>query len=309
MPPRPSPAARFALAALAAAALAALALGTAAAPPSQPPAPQAASSQPPLPGFALYRTGPHGGTVWQGTIPNLVVPSDHRASEIYLPPGFSSASSYPVLYLLHGTPGSPYSYVNGLHVARIFDAEIANGRVRPFIAVIPPGGLTAAWLGEWTGPWESYVVSDVVPWIDAHLPTLPAPADRAIAGLSAGGYGAVDIGLRHPDVFGTLESWSGYFTAPRDGSLARLPLAGLRAYDPSRLARLEAASLRTAGTRFFVSCATTHDPITAGWARQFGRELSRLDLPHRLLLLPGGHDGAFWLAQLPAALGYAEPPA
>src|SRR5438067_2115693 len=82
----------------------------------------------------------------------------------------------------------------------------------PFVAVMPPAGLTGRFDGEWTGPWERFFVSAVVPWASAHLPIGRSPPARSIAGLSAGGYGAVDIGLRHLRMFGTLEAWSGSFT-------------------------------------------------------------------------------------------------
>ena len=62
---------------------------------------------------------------------------------------------------------------------------------------------------------------DVVPWVDAHLPTMPTLSGRVLAGLSADGYGAVDIGLRHRGLFGTLEAWSGYFTPFRDSAQAQ----------------------------------------------------------------------------------------
>ena len=84
--------------------------------------------------------------------------------------------------------------------------------------MIPPAGLDARYRGEWTGLWENAGVESVVPWVDAHLPVIRNRAGRILAGLSAGGYGAVDIGLRHPLLFWrTLESWSGDFGAPHDG--------------------------------------------------------------------------------------------
>jgi enterochelin esterase-like enzyme len=128
-----------------------------------------------------------------------------------------------------------------------------------------------------------------------------------LAGLSAGGYGAVDIGLRHPGLFSTLESWSGYFHPLRAGALVRANAAGLRAHDPSLLVRREAPLLRRLRTRFFLSSGTTHDRLTAAGTRVFAAELRTLRLPHRLALHPGGHDGRLWRAQLPAALAYALP--
>jgi len=177
--------------------------------------------------------------------------------------------------------------------------------VPPFVAVMPPAGVTWRFHGEWTGPWERFLVDDVLPWTDAHLPVSRAPPERTLAGLSAGGYGAVDIGLRHPGLFGTLEAWSGSFDAPRDGSLRDADATVRAAHDPTLLVEREAPLLRRLGTRVFLSCGSTHDRITAGWTRHFAALLSALRLRHRLWLGPGGHDGRFWRSQLVPALEYA----
>ena len=163
--------------------------------------------------------------MWQGVIPNPADPGHPRASLVYLPPGVRSTARYPALYLLHGLRGSPYSFVGGLRLAAVADGLIRTRQVPPFIAVMPPAGATAQFDGEWTGAWETYVAEDVVPWADRHLPLAAAPAERTLAGFSAGGYGSIDIGLRHPGLFGTLESWSGYFRCSQ-GRLARARHAG-----------------------------------------------------------------------------------
>jgi enterochelin esterase-like enzyme len=141
--------------------------------------------------------------------------------------------------------------------------------------------------------------------VDRHLPTIPSRAGRILAGLSAGGYGAVDIGLRHPTLFGTLEAWSGYFRPLRAGALVNADQQALDAHDPSLLARAEAPLLRRLGTRFFLSCGASADRVTARETRAFSLELRALRLPHTLWLAPGGHDGALWRRQLPSALTYA----
>jgi enterochelin esterase-like enzyme len=261
----------------------------------------------PLPaGFAQIEHGPDGGSVWQGRIANTYVPSASRPTVVYLPPGFDPQSRYPVAYLLQGFRGSPYQYVDGLDLAGRADELIAARDVTPFIAVIPPAGLTARFDGEWTGVWEDYLLHDVIPWVNGHLPTEQGAQGRVIAGLSAGAYGAVDIGLRHPHLFGTLESWSGYFTAPHDGSLARATVDELAAHDPSLLVTREAPLLRHLGTRFLLSCGTD-DRAAARATETFAGELTLLRLPHRLWLGPGGHDGRFWRSQLAPALRYALP--
>lgn len=264
-----------------------------------------AQAQPPT--FKEIQRGPAGGALWQGVIPDRSLLQMRRPTLVYLPRRAKWPARYPVVYLLQGFPGSPYEYADGLRLPEVADRAIASGRLPPFIAVIPPAGLDARH-GDWTGGWEDYLIHQVVPWTDAHLPTLPTGDGRTLAGLSAGGYGAVDIGLRHPLLFATLESWSGYFTPLRTGALLHADAATLAAHNPSVLARRLALLLRRLGTRFFLSSGTTHDRPTARATETFAAELTSLRLPRRLWLAPGGHNGRFWRAQLRAALDYALSP-
>lgn len=252
-------------------------------------------------------TGPDGGVVYQGRIPNRFAPSDHRASAIYLPPGYEAGRRYPVVYLLHGMAGSPTSIWDSMHLAAVADGLIASREMKPFVAVMPVAGPTVDPNGgEWAGVWERYVVKNVVPWVDAHLSTVLGPQGRALEGLCAGGFGAVDIGLRHPGVFGTLGSWEGYF-APvfRDGPFVDASAAVLRSHDPALLVRRDAARLRGSGVRFYVSVGGNHGHVLRAWTMAFARELTSLRLPHELWTLPAVDRGHFWGATLPSALLYA----
>jgi hypothetical protein len=259
------------------------------------------------PDFVVVRTGPDGGAVWEGRIPDHQV-GDPRLADVYLPPGFSPTVRYRVVVFLHGFWGAPSSFVDGLHLAEAADTEISAGRARPFIAVMPPGGpMTKTTSDEWAGVWEDYVVRDVVPWVDAHFVT--DRADRAIGGLSAGGYGAVDIGLRHPTMFRTLESWGGYFRPFRDGPFAQATTAYIRAHTPALLVAEKSAQLRRLRTRVFLSTGTSgHGDVKARWTFEFAAQLTRLHLAHRLWVLPASKRGHLFREQLPAAIDYASPP-
>jgi putative tributyrin esterase len=258
-------------------------------------------------GWTQVSAGPDGGAVWQGRIPNTVVAWDTRPSAVYLPSGYDPARRYPVIYLLHGMRGSPSGFWDSLRLATVADRMIATGQTPPFIAVMPVAGPVGHRSGgEWAGVWEDYVVRDVVPWVDAHLPVLPGPRNRALEGLSAGGFGAIDIGLRHPRLFGTLGSWEGYF-APifRDGPFVGATRADLDAHDPVLLVRREAAALRRRGTRFYVSTGGDHAGVLARWTTTFAAELRALRLTHELWLAPSSQHKTFWQATLPSALRYA----
>lgn len=264
----------------------------------------------PLAGFTQVARGSGGGTVWSGRIPNPYYPSDTRETEIYLPPNYSATAHYPVLYLLHGFWGAPSSFVVSLHLADVADSLIGDGRARPFIAVMPPGGLptgtkTDRAQSEWVGVWEDYVVRKVVPWVDAHLPTEHSAAGRAIAGVSAGGFGAVDMALRHLGTFSTAESWEGYFRPLLDGPFAHASAATLAAHNPVLLARHEAQAIRARHLRFFLSTGGSHGAVKFRWTFQFDRELRSLRIADRLWSQPPGVPG-FGRNQLPAALTYAE---
>jgi enterochelin esterase-like enzyme len=260
---------------------------------------------PPVPGWTQVRTGVDGGTVWTGEIPNTQVP-DSRQSAVYLPPGFDRSRRYPVVYLLHGLPGSPSSFYDGLRLADVADRAIA-ATGHPFIAVVPVGGPTKnAGNAEWAGVWGRFLVQDVVPWADTHLPTIAERQARALAGLCAGGYGAMNTGLRHTALFGTLESWEGYF-APvfDDGPFFGASKKMLRENDPTVLVRQEAPLLRTLGTRFYVSVGGNHAQVLRRWSLAFDALVVRLGLPHDLWLLPPAERGHFWRATVPSALAYA----
>jgi S-formylglutathione hydrolase FrmB len=260
-----------------------------------------------LPGdWVKIVAGPDGGSVWTGAIPDAFAPWDHRASAVYLPPGYDPTRRYPVLYLLHGMRGSPSEFYDSLHLAERADALIEGGAA-PFLAVMPVAGpLVDPNAGEWAGIWEDYVVEGVVPWVDAHFPTLPTLQGRALEGLCAGGYGAVDIALRHPGMFGTVGSWEGYFAPEfRDGPFVHASSADLAAHDPTILVRHEATTLRGQGVRFYVSVGGNHGPVLQAWSLDFAAELKALDLQHELWRLPPASRGHFWTATLPSALAYA----
>ena len=243
-----------------------------------------------LPGFA-----PQAGGVLRG-----VFPGEARSGYVYPPPGFTTTRRYPVVYLLHGIPGDPTEYLAGTDLTGWADAEIATGAVRPFIAVLPAAGPDAHYNGEWAGPQSAALVQQILPWIDSHLPTIATPQGRVIAGLSAGGYGAVDIALRHPGLFGTVESWSGYFRPLGDGPFKYASSKILAANDPTKIA----AAARSTGMRFFLSSSPAHSHwFKPAETRAFMRRLRALHVPVTYHAYSNVHGE--WRAQFDTGLTWA----
>ncbi len=150
---------------------------------------------------------------------------------IYTPPGYdaSAATRYPVVMMIHGTPGRSADWTVGGDMAHTMDVLIANGLIQPMIVVMPEVngfGLdqrdTECLNSTRGGPQvETYLSSVVLPWVDAHYATAATWQSRAIGGVSAGAFCAMDQGLRHPELYGAIASIEGYDN-PGDGGRAML---------------------------------------------------------------------------------------
>lgn len=122
---------------------------------------------------------------------------------VYLPPEYgSSGLRYPVLYLLHGGGGDQGNWVTMGGVAKILDDAYAADPEHAVVAVMPDG-RSGQWYDYEDGSFRiaTYVLEHLIPHVDQHLRTLPVRDGRVIAGLSNGGYGAMHLAARRPDLF------------------------------------------------------------------------------------------------------------
>jgi enterochelin esterase-like enzyme len=228
--------------------------------------------------------------------------------DVVLPPGYAAHGQqhYPVLYLLHGFPGVPSSFVTVGQVAATEATLVAAGQMKPMILVMPTGTRSYLADTEWAngvGPanaWQTMVGRDLVHAIDARYRTIPAGGARGIAGLSEGGYGALNIGLHHPGEFGLVESWSGYMLAQPFRSVFGHSAQLLTYNSPARFVSSVAGALRADRTFvWFYSGAA--DPLAAQ-NRAFAAELTSLGIAHYFYLRPGGHTWGMWRNQMQSAL-------
>jgi len=219
---------------------------------------------------------------------------------VYLPSGYAHhpRRRSPVLYLLHGFPGRPLAFLETVQMGIVDDALTAKRRAQPLILVMPFGSTSTFTDKEWVdgvgggNGWGTFVASDLVHAIDARYRTVASARGRAIAGLSEGGYGAIDIALRHPREFSVVESWSGYERPDKIRSVFGPSLRELAANDPRLLLPRVAPVLRKQNAYFWFYSGST-DPLHKQNAA-FARELARARVPHRYFEVYGGHNWALW---------------
>jgi S-formylglutathione hydrolase FrmB len=133
--------------------------------------------------------------------------------------------------------------------------------------------------------------------IDARFRTVTGPGGRAVAGLSEGGFGAINIALHHPHEFSVVESWSGYERPDPLRSIYGPSLQLLARNDP--LANLPRLAPQLRGAYFWLYSGS-RDRLRAQNA-VFAEELARGGVAHRYFLSYGGHNWALWRKNARAA--------
>ncbi|HEY6961885.1 MAG TPA: alpha/beta hydrolase-fold protein [Gaiellaceae bacterium] len=235
---------------------------------------------------------PIGSVALRGTVHARVV----------LPNGYAtSRKRYPVVYFLHGLPAGASAYQGN---DWLLDAI---AKVGPAILVIPQGARTndtdPEYLNWGAGRnWETYVAEEVPRYVDRHFRTIRSRAGRAIVGVSAGGYGAMILGLHHLSTFGVIESWSGYFhpTDPTGTTpLDRGPAATAHTF-VSSIARDE--KRRSTFIAFYVG---NGDDRFRDENLRFDRELSAAHVRHVFDVYRGAHETSLWSAHAVAWLAMA----
>lgn len=143
---------------------------------------------------------------------NLVEESPDLSVGVFLPPDYEKNSNkrYPVVYWLHGFAGYKNTGKSGWNkdIVAAINKLYKSGDLKHMIVVMPDG--TNRFGGSFytnsltTGNWEDFISDELPKYIDAKYRTIPKAESRGIAGHSMGGYGALKIAMKHPDVFSSV---------------------------------------------------------------------------------------------------------
>ena len=170
--------------------------------------------------FYALKDVPHG-RVQQILFPSKSTSTSRRAF-VYTPPDYDKdpTKRYPVLYLQHGWGEDETAWSNQGHANLIMDNLIAEGKTKPFLIVMTYGMTNDAKIGGLgsfnIAPFQTVLVDELIPYIDANFRTLSDQPHRAMAGLSMGGMETKSITLKNLDTFSHIGLFSGGTISPDD---------------------------------------------------------------------------------------------
>lgn len=264
---------------------------------------------------ALVAGTTQAGEVRQGALRSQALGAELRYS-IYLPDGYGKGEQrYPVVYLLHGAGGNESDWLRLGGAAETLDGLIRRGQLRPSIVVMPTLGPLSWYVDGAAAPAATAFIDDLLPHVEAQYRAAPGREQRSIAGLSMGGYGALNLSLRYPAHFcaAGLISPAIYEPLPPEQSTARRSAQFMSEgrFDPALWqAHSYAAQLaHYAQSPYRVPLwivAGDHDAlgIAASAAQLFWRLLPLQPKQAELRVVDGDHEWMMFRDALPDTLRY-----
>jgi S-formylglutathione hydrolase FrmB len=219
------------------------------------------------------------------------------------------SKKYSVIYLLHGLDGHYDNWSNKTKIAEY--ASQYN-----YIIVMAEGNN--GWYSDSVSipndKYESYIIQELISEVDKIFPTLADKEHRVIAGLSMGGYGSIKFGLKFPDKFVLVGSFSGALDSPlrgKNNKFLRPSIVSVFGEDdnPNRKAN-DVYSLAKDVTDIkklpfiYFACGTEDFLFNAN--REFVNVLNEKKIPHEYRELPGTHNWEFWDSQIKEFLQVTE---
>ena len=260
------------------------------------------------------------GTV-QRSLPYLSMTThDTLFYSLYLPPEYPAIpDSFPVFYLLHGLGGDENSWINDFSIDRVADSLIQAGDIPPVIIVMPDG-KKSYYINDFCNafPYETVFISEFIPYIDRTFKTKDRKADRAIGGLSMGGYGALINAFRHPDCFSTAvafsaavrtdsmiinekaEKFNAVFAPVYGDSIQQYKKVTQHWMENNPLYLVERQPDTLKSVSWFIDCGL-YDYLLPG-NEALHDLFVRYRIPHEYHVRPGNHDRTYWESSLIPAL-------
>lgn len=252
------------------------------------------------------------GEVLTQQFPSRILGRDYRYM-VYLPKGYATAAErFPVLYLLHGAAGDEREWLDNGKLLAAMDSLIDGGEIAPMVVVMP-GHPQGWWVDGTRDKGETALLNELLPHAESHFRVDAEPGLRLLGGISAGGYGALNLVLKYPERFAAaaLLSPAVYDPLPPVHSSARQlpPFQSDGHFDPQRwrglnyVAHLESYKNSKIVVPLFIHCGD-HDNLGIALQSALLFERLRLHQPGAIALhiVDGDHDWTLWRDALPEAL-------
>lgn len=254
---------------------------------------------------------PSGSRIEARAIHNDALNADMRYV-VYTPAGYAdSDESYPVLYLLHGYSDDEKTWSSDEkgRMQGICDKYFEEHPDRKRIIVMPDGRVT--WYrNAFEGPdqYETFFFENFIPAVEKEYRIKADRENRAIAGLSMGGYGTLLYALHHPDVFSAAYAMSpavmfGQQRPKKEGNVSDETYAEMikKSENDDVVLQLEKLEDKSA-VRFTIDCGD--DDFCLDGAYRFFQTAKRLKVPCELRVRDGVHSWDYWRVSLPLALDF-----
>lgn len=206
---------------------------------------------------------------------------------VVLPEGYTEAKKYSTIYTLHGWSGNNRNYPEKTGLGKLAD--------KYGVIYVSPDGNYDSWYVDSElkkdSQYYTFVAKELVDYIDKHYATEPTKEQRAITGLSMGGFGALYIGIKNQHVFGQIGSMSGGVNIEQfknNWGIAAVVNDHWHDYNIKDLAH----SLIFTKSQIIIDCGI--DDFFIEPNRELHRKLLDLNIPHTYTEKPGGHTWAYW---------------
>jgi len=239
---------------------------------------------------------------------------------VVLPPGYDSGKTrkYPVLYFLHGLGDNEQMFVHGGAFNLVQDLW-ERQEIGEFLIVTPEAGATF-YINSHSGKarYEDFLVDEFLPAIEARYRTEVLRSKRGIGGVSMGGYGALHLAFRHPQLFAAVSAHSPALLTVVPAVAARSAANGMRSRvlgetfgsppDPAFWERNSpitlARNLPRSALQIYFDCGEQDDYGFEQGAKALDEVLTSRHIPHQAHLYPGRHDWQYFAEHLPDSLKF-----
>lgn len=240
---------------------------------------------------------------------------------VVLPPSFDTDKTrhFPVLYFLHGLGDNEQFFIHS-GAWNLAEDMREQSELKDFLIVTPEGGASF-YINSKDGKvrCEDFLLEEFFPFIEKRYRVAPGRGRRAIAGISMGGYGALHLAFRHPQLFVAVSAHSAAlieklpaFLGPAPNSPRARVLGGVFGSppDPAFWERNSPIILaRTAdltGLKIYFDCGDQDDYGFDAGAEALDKVLNSRHIAHEFHIYPGRHDASYFGDHLPASLLFAS---